>query len=356
MRHIYYSPRYLVATAVLVLVPSVLAEFISKELGVSLFLAFTFFSCFGRTVGRQSKAKWKAAASLWPPKLPAPHALECSYMVNRDKLKLRRFTIRAQRPKAACVLVHGYGQSTHFEFLAANYPGGPHSTWDESILQHLVDAGISCYAVDLQGHGESEGARGLRGFFEAFDDLALDLVQLHEQVLAETGGRLPVFWLGTSMGGAVCCRALQLFPAFADVRLVVLAPMISLAKVAEKSVAGPIKNKHLSPIGGILSWLLPTLPLIKKSESILAQQLDAEVRARRPRPRTAAVRRRARSRRSRPPGRPCSRACDGASARACARARSRPSLTAARPRAWRAVPCRRDQLHGLGARARRLPL
>lgn len=36
-------------------------------------------------------------------------------------------------------------------------------------------------------------------------------------------------------------------------------------------------GSHLSPVGGLLSWLLPTLPLIKKSESVLAQQLDAEV-------------------------------------------------------------------------------
>ena len=66
------------------------------------------------------------------------------------RLKLRRFTIEAERPKAACILVHGYGQSAHFEFLCATYPGGPHSTWDDSILQHLADTGISCHALDLQ--------------------------------------------------------------------------------------------------------------------------------------------------------------------------------------------------------------
>eukprot|EP00325_Prymnesiales_sp_UTEX-LB-985_P020459 CAMPEP_0174732046 /NCGR_PEP_ID=MMETSP1094-20130205/58698_1 /TAXON_ID=156173 /ORGANISM="Chrysochromulina brevifilum, Strain UTEX LB 985" /LENGTH=63 /DNA_ID=CAMNT_0015934505 /DNA_START=98 /DNA_END=285 /DNA_ORIENTATION=+ len=63
-------------------------------------------------------------------------------------------------------------------------------------MQHLVDAGISCYTLDLQGHGESEGARGLRGFFEEFDDLAVDLLQLHEVVRGETEGKLPIYWLG----------------------------------------------------------------------------------------------------------------------------------------------------------------
>lgn len=55
--------------------------------------------------------------------------------------------------------------------------------------------------------------------------------------------------------------------------------MHSHPQVAQKSVLGPIKNKHLAPIGGLLSFLVPTLPLIAKSESVLAQQIDKEVRA-----------------------------------------------------------------------------
>lgn len=146
------------------------------------------------------------------------------------------------------------------------------------VWQSLVDEGISCYGMDLQGHGESEGARGLRGYFEAFDDLAIDLLQLHQVVREETGGELPIYWLGCSMGGAVACRATQLDPDCGVSGMVLLAPMISLDKVSEKSVLGPIKNKHLAPIGGLLSFLVPTLPLIAKSESVLAQQIDKEFR------------------------------------------------------------------------------
>ena len=61
--------------------------------------------------------------------------------------------------------------------------------------------------------------------------------------------------------------------------LVVLAPMVSLEKVSQKSIFGPIQNKHLKPVAFALSWLLPTPPLIKKSESVLHQQIDAEFRA-----------------------------------------------------------------------------
>jgi acylglycerol lipase len=275
---VYLTPKYVAASFVTFGVPLILLETISKDVGVTLLVFFGLLSCFGRVVGRTSRKKWKAAASLWPSKLPLPLILERSYLINRHRLKLQRFTIKAERPKAVCILVHGYGQSAHFEFLCATYPGGPHSIWDDSILQHLADAGISCYSMDLQGHGESEGARDLRGYFEDFDDLAYDLLQLHGVVRDETGGELPIYWLGCSMGSAVACRATQLDANSGVAGMVMLAPMISLEKVAQKSVLGPIKNKHLAPIGGLLSFLVPTLPLVAKSESVLAQQIDKEFR------------------------------------------------------------------------------
>ena len=56
--------------------------------------------------------------------------------------------------------------------------------WDLVLLGSRA-VGISCFALNPQGHGESEGARGLRGFFETFDDLAIDLLQLHQALHAE---------------------------------------------------------------------------------------------------------------------------------------------------------------------------
>ena len=76
----------------------------------------------------------------------------------------------------------------------------------------------------------------------------------------------------------MCCRAAQMSPKCNVSGLVMLAPMIALEKVMQKSVVGPIKNKHLAPIAGLLSFLVPTLPLIAKSESVLAQQIDQEFR------------------------------------------------------------------------------
>ena len=51
--------RYVLATAVTLLLPLVVLEFISFELGFVLLVLFGLGACFGRTVGRQSKAMRK---------------------------------------------------------------------------------------------------------------------------------------------------------------------------------------------------------------------------------------------------------------------------------------------------------
>ena len=73
---IYLTPKYLAASFITFVVPLVLLESISVEIGLAFLIFFGMLSCFGRVVGRQSKKKWKAAASLWPNKLPAPLTLE----------------------------------------------------------------------------------------------------------------------------------------------------------------------------------------------------------------------------------------------------------------------------------------
>lgn len=272
---VYATPA---PTPTLPLAKAIASAAAASPFATEAFLAILFWfgvlQLFGRLVGRQTEAKWKAAASRWP-EIPE---LERSELVNNAGLRLRRFTVRAEKPIGAVVLIHGYAQSAHFEFLKPTYPGGPHSEWEDSIMQHLVKAGFSCFTMDQQGHGESEGARGLRGFFEHFGDLVTDSLQLHDAVAMETGGELPIFWVAASMGGAVAARAAQQRPG-CMAGLVTLAPMLSLTKVAEQKIFLNVRNKDLLPVASLLSWLLPTLPLVAKSESVLAQQLDVEFKA-----------------------------------------------------------------------------
>ena len=87
-------------------------------------------------------------------------------------------------PRAAIVVVHGV-----FE----------HSGRYTQLADDLNRRGYAVYAMDLRGHGRSEGDRAMIRSF----DLYLDDVELFlERVTARQTGK-PVFLLGHSMGGAV---------------------------------------------------------------------------------------------------------------------------------------------------------
>ena len=46
-----------------------------------------------------------------------------------------------------------------------------------SWIERLNNAGVSVAGFDMQGCGFSEGLRGLRSFFESFEDVIADAVQ-----------------------------------------------------------------------------------------------------------------------------------------------------------------------------------
>lgn len=87
-------------------------------------------------------------------------------------------------PRAVVVVVHGV-----FE----------HSGRYARLAEDLNRRGYAVYAMDLRGHGRSEGERAMIRSFDLFlDDLELFL----ERTTARQPGK-PVFLLGHSMGGAV---------------------------------------------------------------------------------------------------------------------------------------------------------
>jgi len=76
-----------------------------------------------------------------------------------------------------------------------------HSGYYEHVAEHLVADGLSVYAVDLRGRGNSEGERF---FVESFDDYVRDVEAVME--IAKTREpALPMFMLGHSAGGVVAC-------------------------------------------------------------------------------------------------------------------------------------------------------
>lgn len=128
----------------------------------------------------------------------------------RDGLSLyEQCWLPEEEPRAAVVVVHGV-----FE----------HSGRYTQLADDLNRRGYAVYAMDLRGHGRSEGDRAMIRSF----DLYLDDVELFlERVTARQTGK-PVFLLGHSMGGAVA--ALLGITRPPKIRgLILSAPAVSVA-------------------------------------------------------------------------------------------------------------------------------
>lgn len=70
------------------------------------------------------------------------------------------------------------------------------------VASHLMQNGIEVHALDLRGHGQSEGPRAMVGSFAEYsDDVVLALMPVLERA-----GDAPVFLMGHSMGGLVVSR------------------------------------------------------------------------------------------------------------------------------------------------------
>jgi len=102
-------------------------------------------------------------------------------------LKIATRTWRpAGRARAVVVIVHGFKA---------------HSGMYGWVADQLVADGLAAYALDLRGHGKSDGERY---FVQKFSDYTGDLATFISLVKTREPG-LPVFLLGHSAGGMVAC-------------------------------------------------------------------------------------------------------------------------------------------------------
>lgn len=117
----------------------------------------------------------------------------------------------APAPWAVLLLVHGY-----FEH------GGRYT----ETAQTLTARGIEVWALDLRGHGASDGRRG---YIERFDDYLDDVDAVVAQMRA-AHGELPRFVLGHSLGGLVSYTWAEQRPQARQTRgLIVTNPYMGLA-------------------------------------------------------------------------------------------------------------------------------
>lgn len=133
-----------------------------------------------------------------------------------------------EKPVGLVALLHGY----------ADY-GGRYA--------HVAEAwnarGLGVVAIDLRGHGHSEGARGHVQKWEEYLDDVGELVKLLDAVEAKTGP-LPRFLFGHSNGGLIAGRTVEVTPhrwnglitssAFFRLALPVPAPKLFAGRIASK--------------------------------------------------------------------------------------------------------------------------
>jgi alpha-beta hydrolase superfamily lysophospholipase len=94
----------------------------------------------------------------------------------------------AVRARAALVVVHGLGE---------------HAGRYAEFGERMAGYGISTYALDLRGHGLSDGRRG---HVPAFDTFLQELDRFRREVEGLADFRVPLFLLGHSMGGLIALR------------------------------------------------------------------------------------------------------------------------------------------------------
>ena len=139
----------------------------------------------------------------------------------------------AESEKARLVIAHGLGE---------------HSGRYGNVIKRMLARGISVWAPDHRGHGQSEGKRGhVLNFMQYLTDLNSMLVLAREGM----AGERKCFLLGHSMGGLIAIYYALRFPELIDG---VLVSSPALGMVIEVPAAKKI-------LGSCMSYLWPSLTL-----------------------------------------------------------------------------------------------
>lgn len=141
-------------------------------------------------------------------------------------------------------MVHGYGNDISWTFQAT------------AIF--LAQKGFACFALDIEGHGRSQG---IRAYVPNVDLVVQDALSFFNSVKKNPSfNGLPCFLYGESMGGAIC-----LLIHFADPKgfdgAILVAPMCKISD----------KVKPRWPIPQVLTFLakfLPTLAIVPTEDLV----------------------------------------------------------------------------------------
>jgi alpha-beta hydrolase superfamily lysophospholipase len=90
---------------------------------------------------------------------------------------------------------------------------GEHSGRYTHVIDVIVNLGISVWAIDHRGHGQSEGKRG---HIESIDQYLVDLQKLINIAKTDMPAEMKFFLLGHSMGGLIVLNSVEKYPEIAD--------------------------------------------------------------------------------------------------------------------------------------------
>lgn len=134
-----------------------------------------------------------------------------------------------QQPRAAVLLVHGFGE---------------HCGRYGNVVETLVPAGISVWGIDHRGHGQSQGRRG---HVDSFSDYVEDLHRFYQEVVEPALGTMPRFVLGHSMGSIIAMNYVTMYSVG-----------LSGCVLSGTGAASPLsENKVLAAATALLSTLAP---------------------------------------------------------------------------------------------------
>ena len=153
---------------------------------------------------------------------------------------------KAKNPRAQLLLQHGLGEYSK-----------RYVTQYSQLIPKLVASGFDVYAIDLKGHGNTAGIRGLVDVVAAVDD--------HLVARDAMPKRLPTFLLGHSLGGLVTAGSIVRDQANIE------AAIISSSAMQAPSSAG------LRALTKVLARIAPEAPVPVPRPGIEAFTRDKEL-------------------------------------------------------------------------------
>ncbi|MBW2557625.1 MAG: lysophospholipase [Deltaproteobacteria bacterium] len=174
-----------------------------------------------------------------------------SFFIGEADIKIFYRRYQANPEKARMVIVHGLGE---------------HSGRYGNVVERLLPEGISVWALDHRGHGQSEGRRGhISSFSQYLEDLR-KLVEIARDGMAED---VKIFLLGHSLGGLISLRFAACFPEMMD-GVIISSPSLGV------TVDIPVVKAFA---GKIMSTLWPTLSLSNELDASKISHDEEVVRA-----------------------------------------------------------------------------